>query len=98
MTGIEFVLVALAAFRVTRLVVFDQLTEPLRDHTVYKLSDDGFSGWVRDLFDCAWCAGFWIAGLFAIGWALNEQATLWVALPFAISAVTGLIARNLDAH
>lgn len=98
MTGIEFVIVALASFRVTRLVVFDQLTEPLRERTVYKLSDTGLGGWTKDLFDCPWCIGFWFAALFTLGWAWSSDVTFWIALPFAFSAVTGLVSRNLDPH
>lgn len=52
--------------------------------------------WLGELVTCPWCAGFWVA-------AAVVAAQLWlvwwppVALVFALSAATGLIARHLDA-
>ncbi len=97
MTALEFVVLALACFRVTRLIVLDTITDPLRDLTVYRLPDSGFAGYVKVLFDCPWCVGFWVSIGGVIAWAIDSEVTWWLSLPFAISSIVGLLARNLDS-
>lgn len=45
---------------------------------------------------CAYCTGFWIALAEYGGWLLDAKWTLRVLFPFALAAVPGLLARNLD--
>jgi hypothetical protein len=45
---------------------------------------------------CPWCAGFWISVAWWVAWLINDEWTLWAATPWAISAVVGLTAKNLD--
>lgn len=90
-TGLQLVILILATFRVVRLVIEDVVIEPIRERTVYKLHPDNK---VRELFECAWCLGFWLSILVVIAYALWPVGTTWAALPFAISAGVGLIAAN----
>ena len=51
--------------------------------------------WVGSLLDCYWCAGFWVSlaatiVLYATG-ALVLPAVAWMGLPFALSAIAGLL-------
>lgn len=85
------VLLVLAAFRVTRLVGWDDLTAPWRL-------------WVRRRFGkgaetfvaCPWCIGWWISVAWWGAWLLWPHATLVAATPWAISALVGLVAKGLD--
>jgi hypothetical protein len=53
-------LMALATFRLTRLVVYDNITRWLRD-----FFEDGreytFVGTIKTLINCPWCMGLWFA-------------------------------------
>lgn len=124
----EATLLALLAFRLTRLLGWDDLTVSFR-HWLTGLSDDEYSAlaeWVYDvekaggdpweqaywtpgqripdprrfylakMIHCPWCAGWWISLAVAAGWWLWPWGTIRAALPFALSALVGLVAKNLD--
>jgi uncharacterized protein DUF1360 len=86
------VVVSLAVFRWVKLAIDDDITEPLRERTVFKLSPKSK---LRELFECPWCLGLWLAGGAVVLFWLFPVVFLWVCLPFAISAVVGLTAEHL---
>ena len=68
------VLLALAAFRVTRFIIFDSLIDEPRDkfHIWLVTKKEGdfrkprTSIWmskIHDLFSCTWCVGVWVSVL-----------------------------------
>lgn len=93
------VYLGLAAFRSTRLIGWDKLTEPLRELVVRKRQHTanryrfGFDEWLH----CGWCSGACNAIGWWGAWQLWPHTTLVIAAPFAISAVVGLIVKHLDA-
>jgi hypothetical protein len=119
---------ALAAFRLTRLVGWDDLTASLRarlgvsDQTYddwievqHQAEERGAASlwaremellipipftpaqwWIARLIRCPWCAGFWISLLVAAAYTLLPDGTVIVGLPFALSALVGLLAKHLD--
>jgi len=91
--GITFVVLALGAFRITRLIVVDTILDDAREATVGRLDPDGK---LAELFGCPWCIGFWICIVIAIIWMLAPINTERVMLPFALSAIVGLVATNLE--
>lgn len=95
-----FILVSLAAFRTTRLVGWDTILDGPRDlltkrstatavHSRYRPGVDKF-------LHCAWCLGFWVALAWWGAWELWPHATTVAATPFAIGAIVGVVAKNLD--
>jgi hypothetical protein len=85
-----FVLVALAAFRTWRVIAEDTILDRPRAR---------FVGWLpkgEEFVTCPWCAGFWVSLAWWGAWEAWPHWTLIVAAPFAISAVVGLIAANID--
>lgn len=48
------------------------------------------------LLRCPWCVGFWLSGAVWVAWLAAPTATLVAAVPFALSASVGLVAKNLD--
>ena len=82
MTPLAFVIVSLAAARLTRLVTEDTILEPLREWaTIHEL--------VYELVTCPWCIGFWISlGTVAVWWLAGDTA-VWLLAPFAVSYVAG---------
>lgn len=87
---------ALAAYRLTRLVTTDDLppARALRD----VLADNTPEAYAM-LWSCPWCFGFWtslaVTGLAeAADRCGKRDAFLLAALPWAISAVGGMIAER----
>lgn len=78
---------ALAAFRLTRLVTADTLTERPRDALTAR------SDFAANLLGCPWCSGFWAAvGVVAAARLVPRQwAPVRDALAFA--AVVGLLSE-----
>lgn len=86
----------LASYRVTRLITTDHLppAEDLRNWLADR-TPEGYD----TLWACPWCLGFWVAAATA---ALAELADrkrkrklfLLLAMPWAISTVTGAIAER----
>lgn len=67
----DAILMALATFRVTRLIVYDKIAQWFRHLFEY---ENGFFHTVRDLLHCPWCIGIWAAlvivfAYFAFDWA-----------------------------
>lgn len=81
-----FVLVVLAAYRVTRIITSDTITRRARERYVP-------SRWLEAI-TCPWCVGFWVSGA-AVGIVLlfGVSLPLPVAWWFALSAAVGLIAE-----
>jgi hypothetical protein len=75
---LEFVLLILASFRLTRLVVFDKITSFIRrpfHHEIEEIDSDGntityieikgkgLQYWIGELLSCYWCTGIWCTAL-----------------------------------
>jgi len=81
-TFIELLILSLACFRLTRLIVFDRITEPFRilfldekldvedisNPEIYYVPTEksGFMNFTGQLITCHWCTGIWVA--FFIMW------------------------------
>jgi len=73
----EFIVISLAVFRLTRLLVYDSITLWIRDLFLIKhcswqeneqicivkreMYRDGFKRKMAELFQCPWCIGTWVA-------------------------------------
>ncbi|MBO0994553.1 DUF1360 domain-containing protein [Bacillus sp. SD088] len=99
-----FILLSLAVFRLTRLLVYDQITEFIRrpfmqeyealdengELEIYLIpKEKGLRGWIGQLISCYWCTGIWISiFIFLICWFYPV-----VAEPFVyILSIAGLAA------
>lgn len=90
----QFTLLALAAFRVTRLIGWDTITETWRKRMVK--GNRRRHKYALKLLTCAWCIGLWVSLAWWAAWLPWPHATLLLATPWAISSVVGLVAKNLD--
>lgn len=99
----QFLLLALAAYRIFRLLAEDTLLDRPR-RALLKLDpnwqeDGDYTGeryrekWGLFL-TCPYCAGFWIALLWWLAWLLWPHATVLLAVPAALSAVVALLAKT----
>ncbi|MCJ7840344.1 DUF1360 domain-containing protein [Lederbergia sp. NSJ-179] len=85
-----FLLVSLAVFRLTRLLVYDQITEFIRRPFMQEYEErdengkteiylipreNGLRGWIGQLISCYWCTGIWVTlFLLLIRWLYPEVA------------------------
>lgn len=102
----QFVVVALGAYRLWRIAARDTITAPAREAAT-GYDDAGAPGlneaprktarvYLSALVRCPWCLGFWISLAAYVAWRLWPHATLVAATPLALSAVLGLVKKNLD--
>jgi len=98
-------LASLAAYRVTRLVTSDKITEPFFDRIRFGLerrwyakhgpvgSDTHFNSKLAYLLSCPWCLGFWVSGvttvIVSVAYGLDYPILTWLAM----SAVVGFLGR-----
>lgn len=98
---LDAVLIALAVFRITRLLVYDRITLFLRDSFLRSrvIKDDagntlvervsyktGPFRTIHDLFDCPWCVGVWVS--LAVVFSYFVFSFAWYVIFFL--AVAGL--------
>lgn len=55
----DFIMLTLATFRVTRLLVHDLVLDFIRDQ--FESSTRGLELTMHDLLECPWCTGAWVA-------------------------------------
>lgn len=102
MTGIELVVLALATYRLTRLIYKDDIADPIR----LRIEGEQFNSdhpkraavaeWLHLLITCPYCVGVWAAGVLI----------LLLAVPFvnffvyllAVAGAASLIQEVLDTR
>jgi hypothetical protein len=92
-TLINFIILALAAFRATHIITTDVIAEDFRNKIWSKWPPSTKVGY---LITCNWCTGFWVAILFVVGLSILPQVTFVVSLILAISALIGLISAWVE--
>lgn len=82
----DVLLMAFAAFRITRLLVYDKIAQWIRD--MFAGAAEGtFSDTVADLLACPWCIGFWGALVVAVAYFSAPWA--WFVIFFLALAGMG---------
>lgn len=85
-TWLVAVVLVLAAFRITRLVVADVLLDRPRTWLALHLPV-----YPAKLITCAYCAGFWISALVAAAWYFGGRAGWVVLVVFAVAGAQALL-------
>jgi hypothetical protein len=89
-----FIMIILASYRFTHLIVFDKITEFIRKPflKMTKVNEDGHEKTkkVPDsklgyLLNCYWCAGVWSAIIFGFGYLLYPTIFIPAIFIFAIA-------------
>lgn len=101
----ELALLALAAYRIFRLVADDTILDRPR-RWLLRLDpaweqDGDFTGndyrlGLALFITCPWCIGFWIGLAWWGAWLLESHWTLVAATPWALSALVGALGRLLE--
>lgn len=89
MSALDLAVLALAAYRLTRLVTTDTLLEPLRERWWRRFPPSTQPGY---LITCDWCTSMWISAPIVLMYSIYPTATVYVCAVFALSAAVGIIA------
>jgi uncharacterized protein DUF1360 len=102
-----FIILTLATMRLTRVIVLDKITQPVRKLAVagfsikirkwhlYTWRGSGIHGWLSYLIHCVFCAGFWAATIVItshILWPHNK----WLNAAYLILAIAEIAPRLLN--
>ena len=91
---LEFLIYGLAVYRLSRLIVRDELLSGPRERIWSKFPPE--SSKIGYWFTCVWCTSVWSASLFTISRIIVPEATYIVAFVLALSAVAGLLTAYED--
>lgn len=101
-TLLDFIIFTLAAYRVTHLLVYDVIFEPVRKFFVvryfdgwpypsYTLQGGRLRSFIGRLLLCHWCAGIWVAGIMALLYWTAPAIVEWIFVALAAAAVLSFI-------
>lgn len=101
----EFIILALASFRLTRLIVFDKITEFLRNPFFDEIQEANEAGimeiyytpkhtpikrFIGELLSCYWCTGVWAAAGVTAGYFLLPAIFLPIVLVLAVAGLAAI--------
>jgi hypothetical protein len=88
MDALSLIVLALATYRITRLMTTDIIFDTPRNLFWKKFPPE--TSKLGYLFTCEWCLSIWVASLLFIS-AMLSTVVVIVAVPFALSAIAGLL-------
>ncbi len=110
LSWLEFIIIILASFRLTHLIVYDEITSFIRDPFVsvtyeeneagqlvqtIEVKGRGLRSWIGKLLSCHWCTGIWSAALI-VGIYVYLPAAFPVILVLAVAGAAAVIESKLS--
>lgn len=90
---LHFIVLALAVYRLTRLVTADVLLDRVRTRLWKKYPPE--QGGIGYLITCDWCTSIWTASLVVVMYSMIPNIVFAVACVLALSAITGIVAARV---
>lgn len=102
----ELIVLAIASFRLTRLIVYDKITEFIRspflddveeknengEIEIYSIpKKSGIRGFIGELISCYWCTGVWTSLILFIIYVQIPIIAIPIILVLAIAGIAALI-------
>ena len=96
LTLTTILLLALAIFRITRLIAYDTITEGLRSRFFEEMEEDSETyliptGFVGKLISCHWCVGFWVSVIVYLGYVLIPIIANHIIIIFALAGLASIL-------
>jgi len=89
MNTLDFIVLALATYRVTRFLTTDHLFEGPREKIFNRYNPSQSK--IGYLFTCEWCMSIWVGLGFVFWYTINQEITRFFAVAFALSAIASLL-------
>lgn len=102
----DFTILALASFRLTRLIVFDKITEFLRNPFFDEVEEENEDGTMEvyylpkgtpikkiigELLSCYWCTGVWVSAAVVVGHLLLPVVFVPIILVLAVAGLAAIL-------
>ncbi|MEI5906552.1 DUF1360 domain-containing protein [Bacillus spongiae] len=102
----HFFLLAIASFRLTRLIVYDKITERIRapffdeiveldeqgNEEIYLIpKSSGFRHFMGELLNCHWCTGIWSASILFVSFELFPTLSSPIIFILSIAGIGAII-------
>lgn len=94
MNALDYIILGLAVYRITRLVTTDTILEKFREF-VWRKSPPEKNG-IGYLITCNWCTSIWVSSLVFSMYKMMTEPTIFVCSIFALSGVAGIIASRVE--
>jgi hypothetical protein len=88
---IDYFILALATYRLTRLVTTDTVFERAREAVWKKFPPH--KGGIGYLITCNWCASIWVASLVFSMYKISTEPVIFVSTILSLSAFAGFLSR-----
>lgn len=99
---LDFIILSLAAYRITHLLVFDKVFEPIRSlfvtrefsgplRATYTLQGGRMRRFIGKALICHWCTGIWASAAIVAGVWMSYGVVMWVCLALAAATFLSLI-------
>ncbi|MDR7076600.1 hypothetical protein J2Y03_001603 [Neobacillus niacini] len=103
---LDFMILTLACFRLTRLFVFDKITEFIRDPFFDEVEEETEEGTIEtyyvpkgtpvkkffgELLSCYWCTGVWTSVFVVAGYLLLPVIFVPTILVFAVAGLAAIV-------
>lgn len=92
---LEYILLAIATARLTRLMIVDEITEPMREYVWRRFGDPRASRFGY-LFTCPWCMSIYAATALMTLYSISTSTGTFVSAILTFSYVTGLLSNRVE--
>jgi hypothetical protein len=97
---ITLVILSLATFRLTHLIIKDKIAEKIREPFFEEVEIEGDiylqpNGFIGNLLSCQWCTGFWVSVILVGLYYFFPMSTLTVASIFAVAGLHSILWSSL---
>lgn len=89
LTLYDLFIIGLATFRLTRLLIYDEVFYYVKEYVKKFREEEGFIKSVSVLLTCPWCVGVWMAMLSLVVYELAPYGK-FILLILSLSAIAGL--------
>ena len=85
------IILLLATFRLTRMIVNDSISSPIRD--ILEHSNYSIFNYIRKIIGCPWCTSLWVAPLVIFSTLSFYAPLIFIVLILTISAGSILVGK-----